>query len=83
MPLPNVTKDVTKDVVKELTEHQSIILEMIIENASTTILEMSQKTGVTIRTIKRDLEVMQSKGFLARKGGRKDGRWVVITPMSD
>lgn len=73
MPLPNVTKDVTK----ELTERQRIILEMIMENALVTIPEMSQKTGVTTRTIKRDLEAMQSKGILAREGGRKDGQWIV------
>ena len=69
MPLPNVTK--------ELTERQRIILEMIMENALVTIPEMSQKTGVTTRTIKRDLEAMQSKGILAREGGRKDGQWIV------
>jgi predicted HTH transcriptional regulator len=77
MPLPNVTKDVTKDVTKELTERQRIIMEMIMENALVTIPEMSQKTGVTTRTIKRDLEAMQSKGILAREGGRKDGQWIV------
>ena len=73
----NVTKDVTKDVTKELTERQRIIFEMIMGNALVTIPEMSKKTGVTTRTIKRDLEAMQSKGVLTREGGRKDGQWIV------
>jgi ATP-dependent DNA helicase RecG len=38
---------------------------------------MSQKTGVVIRTIKRDIEKLQTSGILTRKGGRKDGEWVL------
>ena len=78
---PNVTKDVTKnvtkDVTKELTERQSVILEMITEDSCVTIPEMSLKTGVATRTIKRDIENLQSSGILTRKGGRKDGEWIV------
>lgn len=74
---PNVTKDVTKDVTKELTERQSVILEMITEDSFVTIPEMSLKTGVATRTIKRDIENLQSSGILTRKGGRKDGEWIV------
>ena len=70
---PNVTKDVTK----ELTERQSFILEMITEDSFVTIPEMSLKTGVATRTIKRDIENLQSSGILTRKGGRKDGEWIV------
>ena len=73
----NVTKDVTKDVTKELAERQKIVIEMINNNALVTIPEMSQKTGVVIRTIKRDIEDLQAKGILTREGGRKEGRWVV------
>lgn len=70
---PNVTKDVTK----ELTERQSVILEMITEDSFVTIPEMSLKTGVATRTIKRDIENLQSSGILTRKGGRKNGEWIV------
>ena len=73
----NGTKDVTKDVTKELTERQKLIIELIKNNALVTIPEMSQKTGVVIRTIKRDIEDLQSKGVLTREGGRKDGRWII------
>ena len=87
MPLPNVTKDVTKDVtndvvkdvVKELTERQAVIIKLIQENPTLSASEMSQKTGMTTRTIQRDLADLQKKGILVREGGRKDGRWVVIT----
>ena len=74
----NVTKDVTKDVTKEITKRQRIILEMIANNSLVTIPEMSLKTGVVIRTIKRDLENLQLRGMIVREGGRKEGRWIII-----
>ena len=79
--LPNlqyVVKDVVKDVVKELTERQQVILNLIKEDPSLSANEMSQKTGMTSRTIQRDLAVLHEKGILYREGGRKDGRWVVL-----
>ena len=75
--IDHVTKDVTKDVTKELPERQLVILQMISANASITISAMSQKTGVVIRTIKRDIENLQTSGCLTRKGGRKDGEWLL------
>ena len=74
----NVVKDVVKDFVKELTERQQIILNLIKENPSLSANEMSQKTGMTSRTIQRDLALLHEKGILNREGGRKEGRWVVI-----
>jgi len=74
----NVTKDVIKDVVKELTDRQKVILEMVAENPFVTTTEMSQKTGVVMRTIMRDINDLQEKGVIIRKGGRKDGEWIII-----
>ena len=70
---PNVTKDITK----ELTKRQLVILETILEDSFVTIPEMSLKTGVATRTIKRDMENLQSNGILTRRGDRKDGEWIV------
>lgn len=73
----NVVKDVVKDVVKELTERQQVILNLIKESPSLSANEMSQKTGMTSRTIQRDLALLHEKGILYREGGRKDGRWII------
>ena len=67
-----------KDVTKEITDRQRIILSMVKENSFVTITEMSLKTGVVIRTIKRDVQSLQNLGLLACEGGRKDGLWVVF-----
>ena len=73
-----VTKDVTKDNAKQLSDRQRIILRLIEGDAFVTTNEMSQKTGVTTRTIKRDLEYLQEHGILIREGGRKEGRWIIL-----
>ena len=75
--------DVTKDVTKELTDRQIVIVKMIKEDAYVTTYEMSQKTGVVTRTIKRDLEYLQLTGIIIRIGGRKDGHWEVLINIED
>ena len=71
-------EDVPKDVPKELSERQNIILDLIKENPLVTIPEMSLKTGVVARTVKRDIEYLQAKGVIVRKGGRKEGYWKIL-----
>ena len=73
-----LNKDVTKDVTKEPSERQQFILKMIKEDAFVTIPEMSLKTGMATRTIKRDIEMLQNIGLLVREGGRKEGHWVIV-----
>lgn len=70
-------KNVTKDVTKEISERQMIILDLIRENKNLTIPEMSLKTNVTERTIKRNIANLQELGIISREGGRKDGSWII------
>ena len=77
LPVSAMTANVVKDVVKELTDRQQVILELIKENPSLSASEMSQKIGMVIRTIQRDLASLHEKGILTREGGRKDGKWVI------
>ena len=76
-----VLKDVLKDVLKELSERQIVILEMIVRDPSLSAKAMSEKMSetdsITDRTIRRDLTDLQNKGILKRKGGRKNGEWVI------
>lgn len=77
----DVTKDVIKDVAKELTDRQKVILEMIADDPSLTAKamseKMSEKDSVNERTIERDIAKLKKTGILIRKGGRKDGEWVI------
>ena len=77
------TEDVTKGITIQLSERQRVILQLIEDDAFVTTNEMSQKTGVTTRTIKRDLEYLQEQRILIREGGRKEGRWVILNKQSN
>ena len=70
--------NVQKDVQKQLSERQRVLLAMIEENPSVTMAEMSRKTGVSMKTIQRELAALN----VVRKGGRKDGFWSVETKQS-
>ena len=72
-------KDFIKENRKQITERQEDILFMIAEDGTMTSQKISQKTGVTQRTILNDLNKLQSMGIIAREGGRKTGYWVVVT----
>jgi ATP-dependent DNA helicase RecG len=77
-----VLKDVLRDVLKELSERQIVILEMIVRDPSLSAKAMSEKmseknTNVE-RTIERDLAKLKKLGILTRKGGRKNGEWVIV-----
>lgn len=43
---------------------------------------MAQKVNVSEKTIKRELAILQGKGFLTREGGRKEGKWICRCPHS-
>lgn len=64
-----------KDVRKELTDRQRDIIRIICSDAQVTIAQMSEKTGVNEKTIRRDLQELQQRGVLMRVGGRKMGKW--------
>ena len=77
----DVTNDVGKDVVKELSERQIVILKMVSLNSRISAKAMSEKMSEknlnVERTIERDLAKLKKLGILTRKGGRKDGEWVL------
>lgn len=81
-----LNKDDVKDDAKELTERQRVIIEMISTNpflsAKTISEKASEKNGekftVSDRTIENDLAQLKKKGILAREGGRKKGKWVIL-----
>ena len=71
-------KDDRKDDRKELTERQKVIIDLIKENDQITIFEMTEKTESSDKSVRRDLIILQQKGYITREGGRKQGRWVVL-----
>ena len=77
-PKDDDAANVRKDDPKELSERQALIIGLIKDNDLITIQQMTQKTNVSEKTIKRELATLQEKGILTREGGRKEGKWVII-----
>ena len=72
-------KDGVKDGVKELADIHKIILFEIQANPFVTTSELAQKLDIKFRTFQRYISQLQEMGLLVREGGRKNGRWVIVT----
>ena len=73
----NGTKGGTKDTAIQLTERQHVIVNLLEDDGTITIPDLARKIRLSVRTVKRELETLQTLGVLHREGGRKKGRWVV------
>lgn len=71
-----------KDESKELTDRKKVIIEMIVADpflsAKAISEKISEKKGANERTIERNFAKLKKLGILTRKGGRKEGKWVVL-----
>ena len=72
-----------------LSERQIEILKMIPVDSKISAKAMSEKMSekntmnvrtntMNVRTIERDIAILKKIGVLGRKGGRKDGEWVIM-----
>ena len=61
-----------------LTNRQRIIISIIKSNPSITAKQMSVTLSVALRTIERDLSVMQKAHVIRHEGSDKSGVWVVL-----
>ena len=73
------TDNVTDDNLRELTERQRVIIGMLsfddTEDVTETTSTLAQKTGVSRRTIARDMDALKEKGFVIRIGPDNGGYW--------
>ncbi len=78
IPAKNGKKDGKKDGKKELTERQQVICDFLAKTPTITLRELARKTGITERTISREISNMKKLGVsITREGGRKQGKWVI------
>lgn len=54
------------------------LLKIISENLSITQIQIAEKMGVTDRTIKRKMKLLQEKGFIQRANGKRNGHWEIL-----
>ena len=79
-------QNVLEEKIKQLTERQKNIFNRLIGTGKMNVLENVLETSASLathfkvdaRTIRRDLSVLQTKGFIRHDGPDRGGRWVVI-----
>lgn len=78
--LQSAKKEVSKrqNGTLECTLEEIALLNAIKENPTITQIQLSEKLGISPRTLKRMTVALQEKGVLARKGGRRNGIWEVL-----
>ncbi len=62
----------------KLNERATKTLDVIRGFPEITSSEISEKTGMSLSTVKRALSELQRAGIISREGSRKTGRWVVL-----
>ena len=79
--VPDVTVNVTvnsPDVTVNIPERVLQIIELMKENNQITIIELSNKLKVTVRTINRDITQLKEMKKIDRVGSDKTGHWLIL-----
>ncbi len=56
------------------------ILSAIVEQTEITQKNLALKTGVSIRTVSRQIRILRDSGVMRRIGSDRSGRWEIIKP---
>lgn len=63
----------------ECTLNEQAVLNLIKEDPTLTQQEIHQKLGLSLGIVKRATLALQQKGYIERVGGKKHGRWELIS----
>lgn len=76
--------DFQSDIQSDNSNNQNVtldelaLLKLIAQNPSITQVQLAEKMGVTDRTIKRKMKLLQEKGFIQRANGKRNGHWEIL-----
>ena len=70
-------ESVEKSMEKSMEKSVDQIIRLILENEFITITEMSQKIGITMNAIEKNISKLKKQGRLERIGSDKGGSWKV------
>lgn len=65
-------------VEQNVTLDELALLKIIAGNPSITQIQLAEKIGVTDRTIKRKMKLLQEKGLIQRANGKRNGYWEIL-----
>ena len=64
---------------EKLTYRQRYILELLKQDGSILLNELSDKVETSYATLRRDMDFLKNNGFIERIGSRKNGSWKVVS----
>ena len=62
---------------RHFTAKEHAILELLKENASLTQMQIQEKLGYSLTTVKRIIKKLQEEGVITRVGNNRSGEWRV------
>ena len=74
----NITQNVTQNVPQKRTVRQQEILRLIEADKTISAATMAATLGVTVRSIRRDIEAIRKHYNLQYVGPTKGGHWEII-----
>lgn len=74
----NTDSDPVNDPVNFNNKNLRSLFLILKENPSATYSEISAKLGVSVATIKRNIQHLKKLGIIAREGSDKTGKWVIL-----
>ena len=73
----NILNGTLDDTLSD-TDEEMELLALIAVKPTITQVELAEKTGRSLRTIKRKVAVLKEKGYIRRVNGRRNGRWEIL-----
>ena len=64
--------------ISEQTKRHSEILAILIKNPSFTLNQLSDATGLTVATLRREMKILKETNKIKRIGSNKTGHWEVV-----
>jgi len=67
-----------KDLINLANGTLNLILNELKNKNNMTQKELSEKLGISLRTIKRDIIILKESGYIERVGAKKNGYWKIL-----
>ena len=70
--------EANKETPVKKPKTKNLILDMMKESPSITMLQLSEKIGVTPKAIEKQIMRLRSLGLIKREGSNRSGTWKVL-----
>jgi predicted HTH transcriptional regulator len=72
------TDRVPDRVTEHLTENQQALLNLIAQDSTVSMLQMSEHIGISKRKVLDNINKLKAMGIIIRSGSKKGGHWQII-----